>query len=270
MSVVVRSVLAVVLAIPSAAACFAQHGGDIVLRVHEGAIQTGVEEAPGEFEPSRVFESSLGEIEPDHTDEPGFDSDPGTFTPGTRIGFVILDALRRWTGADFSEVPAERMAIESGVVGVETPAAPGMVQGFELAVGTNGQWHRHYEYTLRAPAGDGVYLLTLRLHSTDAGVGPSEPFWIVFGQNVTDGLLDEAVVWVRINLAGEALCDGIDFNGDGLFPDNQDLVDFLTVFGAGACSNDPNCGDIDFNNDGLFPDNEDILTFFRVFGGGAC
>jgi hypothetical protein len=67
-----------------------------------------------------------------------------------------------------------------------------------------------------------------------------------------------------------ACCDSIDFNGDGLFPDNQDLVDFVTVFGGGACSNDPNCADIDFNNDGLFPDNEDIFALFRVFGGGEC
>ena len=67
-----------------------------------------------------------------------------------------------------------------------------------------------------------------------------------------------------------ACCDSIDFNGDGLYPDNQDLVDFVTVFGGGACSNDPNCGDLDFNNDGLFPDNEDIFALFRVFGGGEC
>ena len=72
---------------------------------------------------------------------------------------------------------------------------------------------------------------------------------------------------VTVNPPG---CDTIDFNGDGLYPDNLDLVDFLSVFGGGACSNDPNCGDLDFNNDGLFPDNEDIFSLFRVFGGGAC
>ncbi|HYF15189.1 MAG TPA: CHRD domain-containing protein, partial [Phycisphaerales bacterium] len=45
-------------------------------------------------------------------------------------------------------------------------------------------------------------------------------------------------------------CDSIDFNGDGLFPDNTDLEDFLSVFGGGPCSTGT-CGDIDFNNDGL-------------------
>jgi hypothetical protein len=65
-------------------------------------------------------------------------------------------------------------------------------------------------------------------------------------------------------------CDGIDFNDDGLFPDDQDLVDFLAVLAGGACSNDPNCNDIDFNNDGLFPDDSDLITFLRVLAGGEC
>ncbi|HYF13655.1 MAG TPA: DNRLRE domain-containing protein [Phycisphaerales bacterium] len=64
-------------------------------------------------------------------------------------------------------------------------------------------------------------------------------------------------------------CDSIDFNGDGLFPDNQDIQDFFDVFGGGACSTGT-CNDIDFNNDGLFPDNADLEAFFSVFGGGNC
>jgi len=64
-------------------------------------------------------------------------------------------------------------------------------------------------------------------------------------------------------------CDGIDFNGDGLFPDNQDLEDFFSVFGGGPCSTGA-CGDIDFNNDQLFPDNADLEAYLSVFGGGNC
>jgi hypothetical protein len=64
-------------------------------------------------------------------------------------------------------------------------------------------------------------------------------------------------------------CDSLDFNNDGLYPDNADLVDFLSVFGGGACSTGT-CQDIDFNNDGLYPDNEDLIGYLRVFGGGAC
>lgn len=64
-------------------------------------------------------------------------------------------------------------------------------------------------------------------------------------------------------------CDSIDFNGDTLFPDTQDIADFLTVFGGGACSTGT-CGDIDFNNDDLYPDTDDITALLRVFAGGAC
>jgi hypothetical protein len=64
-------------------------------------------------------------------------------------------------------------------------------------------------------------------------------------------------------------CDSIDFNGDGIFPDNQDVIDFLEVFGGGPCPTGT-CGDIDFNNDGVFPDNADIVTFIEVFGGASC
>ncbi|HYF15167.1 MAG TPA: hypothetical protein VD971_08875 [Phycisphaerales bacterium] len=74
--------------------------------------------------------------------------------------------------------------------------------------------------------------------------------------------------WVGAG-GGPVGCDTIDFNGDGLFPDNQDLEDFLSVFGGGPCSTGT-CGDIDFNNDQLFPDNTDLEAFFNVFGGGPC
>ncbi|HYF14240.1 MAG TPA: hypothetical protein VD971_04115, partial [Phycisphaerales bacterium] len=56
--------------------------------------------------------------------------------------------------------------------------------------------------------------------------------------------------YVVVPAGGPVGCDSIDFNGDGLFPDNQDLQDFLDVFGGGACSTGT-CGDLDFNNDGL-------------------
>ncbi|HYF14293.1 MAG TPA: S8 family serine peptidase [Phycisphaerales bacterium] len=85
-----------------------------------------------------------------------------------------------------------------------------------------------------------------------------------YGASVNPGWLDFNAVFTPT-----PQCDSIDFNNDGLFPDNQDLEDFLNVFGGGACSTG-NCNDIDFNNDGLFPDNQDLQAFFDVFGGGAC
>jgi hypothetical protein len=65
------------------------------------------------------------------------------------------------------------------------------------------------------------------------------------------------------------VCNDLDFNNDGLFPDDADLVEFLTVLSGGACSTG-DCDSIDFNNDGLFPDDNDLVTFLRVLAGGEC
>jgi hypothetical protein len=90
------------------------------------------------------------------------------------------------------------------------------------------------------------------------GVGPTGFF-------TESGSFDATLVLGTPPLA----CDSIDFNGDGLFPDDSDLVDFLSVLAGGACSTQT-CNDIDFNNDSLFPDDSDLLAFLRVLAGGDC
>lgn len=87
---------------------------------------------------------------------------------------------------------------------------------------------------------------------------------IVFVGSLTDGR--SVILRVSDNQAG---CDSIDFNRDGLFPDDNDLVDFLVVLAGGSCSNDPSCGSIDFNGDGLFPDDNDLIAFLCQLAGGA-
>jgi hypothetical protein len=88
------------------------------------------------------------------------------------------------------------------------------------------------------------------------------------GVLLVGSLTDGRTVVLR---AGEPTggCDSIDFNRDGLFPDDNDLVDLLVVLAGGTCSNDPNCGTIDFNGDGLFPDDNDLVAFLCELAGGA-
>jgi hypothetical protein len=66
---------------------------------------------------------------------------------------------------------------------------------------------------------------------------------------------------------GQAECDSIDFNNDGIFPDDRDVVDFFAVLAGSSC---PACNSIDFNNDGIFPDDRDVTNFFSVLAGGPC
>ncbi|HLP84854.1 MAG TPA: hypothetical protein VK157_10945, partial [Phycisphaerales bacterium] len=64
-------------------------------------------------------------------------------------------------------------------------------------------------------------------------------------------------------------CDTIDFNGNGVFPEDQDVVDFFFVLAGGACPTGT-CQDIDFNNNGVFPEDQDVIDFFNVLAGGQC
>ncbi len=100
--------------------------------------------------------------------------------------------------------------------------------------------------------------MRMRFVADDVGTG-----------SLIEAAVDDVTVFTFICPPPSA-CDGIDFNNDGLFPDTQDIDDFLSVFSGGTCSNDPNCGDIDFNNDSLFPDTLDIDSLLSVFSGGAC
>jgi hypothetical protein len=80
---------------------------------------------------------------------------------------------------------------------------------------------------------------------------------------------------VTVDLSGDPncgsgpSCNSIDFNGDGLFPSDEDLVDYLAVLAGGPCPTGT-CDGIDFNNDGLFPSDEDLIAFLRVLAGGQC
>jgi hypothetical protein len=72
--------------------------------------------------------------------------------------------------------------------------------------------------------------------------------------------------WLLVS--GDAsYCDSIDFNLNGVFPEDQDVIDFFDVLAGGACDR---CNDIDFNNNGVFPEDQDVIDFFNVLAGGEC
>ena len=65
------------------------------------------------------------------------------------------------------------------------------------------------------------------------------------------------------------LCDSIDFNNNGIFPEDQDVIDFFVVLAGGACSTGM-CNDIDVNNNAVFPEDSDVIDFFALLAGGTC
>jgi hypothetical protein len=85
-----------------------------------------------------------------------------------------------------------------------------------------------------------------------------------------DGVINQA----DLDLAnGIVACDSIDFNQNGVFPEDQDVIDFFDVLAGGTpatCDAVLGCQDIDFNNDGVFPSDQDVIDFFNVLAGGTC
>ncbi len=77
---------------------------------------------------------------------------------------------------------------------------------------------------------------------------------------------NHAVLWVG-SLSDLIGCDSIDFNANGVFPEDQDVVDYFNVLAGSTCSA---CNDIDFNNNGVFPEDQDVIDFFNVLAGGTC
>lgn len=133
------------------------------------------------------------------------------------------------------------------------------------------QAHANAMRTVATNTGDGFYdLFTL---------GGNYSYYLDHGYLYTDGLHFSTAGGEYVgNLLFNALetfgndilvCDSVDFNKDGYYPDSLDIDDFMSVFSGGPCSTN-NCGDTDFNNDGLFPDTTDIDSLLSVFSGGPC
>ena len=243
------------LACTIAPAALAQvHSGDIALTLNANTITTNATSGP-----DRVFTATLGESFENFTSDPGFDCLPGTFPTSSRIGFTIEGALKRWTGSSFAFPIDERLELAFGGgagFSVLSPTFDTATTGFSLAVGSNGQWHRHLEYTLLSPATDGIYLLPLSLFSTNPSIAPSETFYILFNQNAPTTDLEAAVQWVRDNILNPFCPADWDHSGG---VDGDDVIAF---FGQWDQSN------ADFNNDGG-TDGDDVIAFFAAWDSGC-
>jgi hypothetical protein len=209
----IHAIISMALAAPASAQI---HATDVLLKVENGRVVTGRVEKGTPVYPRRAFSAEFGKLGiPNATTEPGFDSDEGAFDPGTIVGVGLRRALREWDGADFETIPDERMRLTKGAISILTPVAdPGLcVVAGDLPLGLangSGVLHQHPAYELLAPAEPGAYLLELEAWTNAPGGSASEPFWIVFNQNVAPAIVDDAVQYVEAVLGCPA-----DYNRDG-------------------------------------------------------
>jgi hypothetical protein len=68
---------------------------------------------------------------------------------------------------------------------------------------------------------------------------------------------------------GAVVCDSVDFNGNGVFPEDQDIIDFFDVLAGAPCPTGT-CNDVDFNNNQVFPEDQDIIDFLNTLAGADC
>jgi hypothetical protein len=64
-------------------------------------------------------------------------------------------------------------------------------------------------------------------------------------------------------------CDSVDFNGNEIFPEDQDIIDFFDVLAGAPCPTGT-CNDVDFNNNCVFPEDQDIIDFLNTLAGATC
>ncbi|MFM1822359.1 MAG: hypothetical protein RI967_625 [Planctomycetota bacterium] len=252
-------------ALAASDAARAQHS-DIGVAIEGGALVTADVGAKGLI-PSRVFPASFGDTGvPRFTSNPGFDAAVGTLTPGSRLGFNILSPLARFTGDGLEPVAAERIGCAfltlSATAGLEPTA------GFDLAVQSNGGFHRHLSFSLFGeggePAASGVYAFELELYSTDGVTAPSAPFWIAFNDGRPATELDAALAWIAANAleggdgggGGNPCPADLDANG------SVEAADLAVLLGAWGSADAPAA---DLNGDALV-DAADLAALLAAWG----
>lgn len=243
-------------------ACRGQHAGDILVEPVGGVISTG-RVVPGESGPVvergvRVFAAEFGEF-PNFTDEPGFDTTGGAGFPNeTVLAFDILDAVRRWDGTGFDEIPAETIRVSKATTNVTSPLLANQVRaGFSFGQVGSGFLHEHLRYFLNVPHGAGVYLLQMRLRTPGSGYADSPAFWVVFNQNESEAVHDAAVAYMERLV--EQQCFG-DVNGDSAV-NTGDLTVLLSRFGQSVLRYDH--GDLTGNT---VVDTADLVLLLNRFG----
>jgi hypothetical protein len=233
--------------------------------------------------------------------DPSFDSvltpdtDPGTpvelFAAGFRNGFSatsfqetspfaftspVLEGVRNaypamlnTQGSATTDLSNQiRDAFDATPLAIATaPVAEGALvpQGTEMTFVLNLSDEAARRYVQRSLDTGRLVLVVSSLHLTTGGPGggSGDPTYPSF--YTRDSAVGQ-VVWPKLDVH-LTLQPRIDFNNDGLFPDSQDLDDFINALAGASC---PTCSSVDANGDGLFPDSQDLDYLLCIFAGGGA
>lgn len=194
--------LALALSLPSLATA-QLHDGDVTVSVQSGQLQVAGADIFHGLNGRPVFEADLGDLAGGlyKTDDPGYDSEGGTFTPGAILNYQALGALSFWDGTAWgSAVPAGVQIRLDGNGGEETlwgaDGVSGDVTGLIGQAGSGGSVHEHLDWSVTGSnrTVPGAYLVALQLVSD--GLVASQPYYVAFNRGLSEAAFGDALLAV--------------------------------------------------------------------------
>ncbi|MEN0021375.1 MAG: hypothetical protein AAF747_10885 [Planctomycetota bacterium] len=161
------------------------------------------------------------------TDDPGFESLNGTYTPGTVLSIDFLGATRVWDGEDFdgfSELPLNvfqgRTVATTSMVSNERVVGPALGEANAF-----GRIHEHASFYFLAPGEtlQGIWLLPFELYTSDGLT--SEPLFFVVHQLADETEIEAALAWTTQNRVAPCRDTDVDASGSSDYFDVVALLD---------------------------------------------
>ncbi len=197
--------LAAIIACGAAASLALGHGedADYGLAIMDGSVAVGLGDHDTgtitEFG-ERVFAAEMAISGSNwFADEPGIFIAEGSLLDNTQVSFTLTSALLYWDGTgavDFSQ-SANAMTLSFGPASVSTAFDNNPVAGFSINYDADqvGGFDEHFDYTIDASAGAGIYVLANTFSLT--GAADSEVIFTVFNAGLEEDLHEEAIEYVE-------------------------------------------------------------------------
>lgn len=176
------------------------HDGDIEMQVTANQIVLEGHAVLRLGNGYQVFEGDFGDVAggPFKTDDPGFDSAPGTWADGAVVNYLGLGSLEFWNGASWVAAGLQRVTLD-GNLGEATvfqgSGLSGDMSGLIGQSGSSGQIHEHLDMSVSMSGGGlptmGAYLIQLQVVSS--GMVSSQPFYIALNRGLDDAAFENAV-----------------------------------------------------------------------------
>jgi hypothetical protein len=224
--------VAVALGLAGAAPAQELHEGDIEISVVGGKLTLAGGHEDLSIDGYRIFEGELGTFlsgggNPRYKgDEPGFDTEIGTFATGTSISFTGWSSLAFWNGSLWTNVVpnGEVLTVENEQEDITTFSTGSIDPAGASLLGTiealdNGKLHEHLDYVVDASGATlpaiGAYRIGLYLSSNI--YTRSDNFYLVLNRGMEGEAFEGAIQAMAVPEPGTWAMMGLGLAGLGFF-----------------------------------------------------